>query len=49
MRTTGRVASTARSRWRSVATAVAAFVLLVVLWELVKVLVPADGVSVGGN
>ena len=37
------------SRWRSVATAVAAFVLLVVVWELVKVVVPADGVTLGGT
>ena len=32
----------------SAATAVAAFVLLVVVWELVKLVVPADGVSIGG-
>jgi NitT/TauT family transport system permease protein len=37
-----------RSRLRSAATAVAAFVLLVVVWELVKLVVPADGVTVGG-
>jgi NitT/TauT family transport system permease protein len=36
------------SRWRGAAMAVAAFVLLVVLWELVKLVVPADGVSIGG-
>ena len=49
MRTTGRETPSARSRWRSVATAVAAFLLLVVAWELVKVVVPADGVSIGGT
>ena len=37
-----------RSRLRSAATAVAAFGLLVVVWELVKLVVPADGVAVGG-
>lgn len=37
------------SRSRSLLTAVAAFVLLVVLWELAKLLLPADGVSVGGT
>ena len=36
------------SRWRGAAMAVAAFVLLVVLWELVKLVLPADGVSIGG-
>ncbi len=36
-------------RWRSVVVTVAAFVLLVVLWELVKLVLPADGVSVGGT
>jgi len=49
----GGVDSTARSRraprWRSVATAAAAFLLLVVAWELVKVVVPVDGVTVGGT
>ena len=49
MRTTGQGTQSARSRWRSVATAVAAFVLLVVVWELVKLVVPADGVSIGGT
>ena len=49
MRTTGRGTPSARSRWRSVATAVAAFVLQVVVWELVKLVVPADGVSIGGT
>ena len=29
-------------------TAVAAFVLLVVVWELVKLVVPDDGVTIGG-
>jgi NitT/TauT family transport system permease protein len=48
VRTTGRVATSARSRWRSVVTAVAAFVLLVVVWELVKLVVPDAGVSIGG-
>lgn len=37
------------SRSRSLLTAVAAFVALVVLWELAKLLLPADGVSVGGT
>jgi NitT/TauT family transport system permease protein len=49
VRTTGWGTPSARSRWRSVATAVAAFVLLVVVWELVKLVVPADGVSIGGT
>jgi NitT/TauT family transport system permease protein len=35
-------------RTRSVVTTVAAFVLLVALWELVKLVVPDDGVVVGG-
>ena len=43
MRTTG-----PGSRWRTAATAVAAFALLVVVWELVKVVVPDDGVTVVG-
>jgi NitT/TauT family transport system permease protein len=34
-------------RWRSVLVTAAAFVLLVVLWELAKVVLPADGVTVG--
>jgi NitT/TauT family transport system permease protein len=34
-------------RWRSVLVTVAAFVLLVVLWELAKLVLPADGVTVG--
>jgi NitT/TauT family transport system permease protein len=33
---------------RAAAAALAAFVLLVVVWELVKAVVPADGVSIGG-
>ncbi|MDT7710493.1 MAG: NitT/TauT family transport system permease protein [Pseudonocardiales bacterium] len=37
------------SRARSVLTAVAAFVLLAVLWELAKLVLPADGVLVGGT
>ncbi len=37
------------SRSRSLLTAVAAFVVLVVLWEMAKLLLPADGVSVGGT
>ena len=36
-------------RWRPAATAVAAFVLLVVVWELVKLVVPDDGVSIAGT
>ena len=43
MRTTG------RSRWRGAVMAAAAFVLLVVVWELVKLVVPDDGVSIGGT
>lgn len=39
----------AGSRWRSGATAVAAFALLVVAWELVKAVVPDDGVVLGGT
>lgn len=35
-------------RTRSVVRTVAAFVLLVVLWELVKLVVPGDGVVLGG-
>src|SRR4051812_2031231 len=34
-------------RWRSVLVTAAAFVLLVVLWELAKLVLPADGVSIG--
>jgi len=34
-------------RWRSVLVTGAAFVLLVVLWELAKLVLPADGVSIG--
>lgn len=37
------------SRSRSLLTAVAAFLLLVVLWELAKLVLPADGVTVGGT
>lgn len=37
------------SRSRSLLTAVAAFVLLVALWELAKLVLPADGVTVGGT
>src|SRR5919107_3744593 len=44
VRTTGRT----RSRWRGPVAAVAAFALLVVVWELVKAVVPDDGVSIGG-
>jgi len=47
--TTGRGTQSARSRWRSAVTAVAAFVLLVVMWELVKLVVPDDGVSIAGT
>jgi hypothetical protein len=47
VQTTGRVARSTRSRWRSVATAVAAFLLLVLAWELVKVVVPDAGVTIG--
>ena len=36
-------------RSRSLLTAVAAFVLLVAVWELAKLLLPADGVSLGGT
>ncbi|MCY7342066.1 MAG: ABC transporter permease subunit [Pseudonocardia sp.] len=36
-------------RSRTPLAAVAGFALLVALWELVKLLVPADGVSVGGT
>ena len=39
----------AAPRWRSATTAVAAFVLLVVVWELVKLVVPDDGVSIAGT
>ena len=35
-------------RTRSVVTTVAAFALLVVLWELVKLVVPDNGVVIGG-
>jgi NitT/TauT family transport system permease protein len=49
VRTTGRGTSSARSRWRPAMTAVAAFVLLVVVWELVKLVVPDDGVSIAGT
>ena len=38
-----------RSAPRAAAWAVAAFVLLVVLWELAKLLLPANGVSIGGT
>ena len=34
-------------RWRSVLMTVAGFVLLVALWELAKLVLPAEGVSVG--
>jgi NitT/TauT family transport system permease protein len=34
-------------RWRTVLVTIAAFVLLVVLWELAKLVLPADGVSIG--
>ena len=37
------------SRTRPLLTAVAAFALLVLAWELAKLLLPADGVSVGGT
>jgi NitT/TauT family transport system permease protein len=37
------------SRSRTVLTTVAAFVLLVTLWELAKLVLPADGVTVGGT
>ena len=49
MRTTGEGASRGlrRFRWRGVATTLAAFVLLVVAWELVKAVVPDDGVTIG--
>jgi NitT/TauT family transport system permease protein len=52
--TTGRGASGrpprpwAVGRARGAAAAVAAFALLVVVWELVKAVVPDDGVSIGG-
>jgi NitT/TauT family transport system permease protein len=36
-------------RWRSVLVTVAAFVLLIVLWELAKLVLPADGVLIGGT
>jgi NitT/TauT family transport system permease protein len=36
-------------RWRSVLMTVAGFVLLVVAWELAKLVLPAEGVSVGGT
>jgi NitT/TauT family transport system permease protein len=36
-------------RYRTIASAVAAIVVLVVLWELVKLVVPDDGVTVGGT
>jgi NitT/TauT family transport system permease protein len=36
-------------RYRTIASAVAAIVVLVVLWELVKLVVPDDGVVVGGT
>ena len=49
MRTVGRVTSGRSPRWRGAATAVAAFVLLVVVWELVKLVVPDDGVSIAGT
>jgi NitT/TauT family transport system permease protein len=50
VRTTGQGAPRGlrRSRWRGPATALAAFALLVVAWELVKALVPDDGVTIGG-
>ncbi|MCE0768024.1 ABC transporter permease subunit [Pseudonocardia kujensis] len=38
-----------RRRLRSAAWAVAAFALLVVLWELAKLVLPAGGVTVGGT
>ncbi|MEU7816681.1 ABC transporter permease subunit [Pseudonocardia sp. NPDC049154] len=38
-----------RQRLRSAAWAVAAFVLLVALWELAKLVLPAAGVTVGGT
>jgi NitT/TauT family transport system permease protein len=37
------------SRLRAAGSAVAAFALLVVLWELAKLLLPADGLTVGGT
>jgi NitT/TauT family transport system permease protein len=37
------------SRSRTVLTTVAAFVLLVTMWELAKLVLPADGVTVGGT
>ena len=54
MGTTGRGASgdpprpRVAGRWRGPVAAVAAFALLVVVWELVKAVVPDDGVSIGG-
>jgi NitT/TauT family transport system permease protein len=50
VRTTGQGAPRGlwRSRWRGPATTLAAFALLVVAWELVKALVPDDGVTIGG-
>ncbi|WP_214405239.1 ABC transporter permease [Pseudonocardia lacus] len=36
-------------RWRTASMAVAAFVLLVLAWELAKLVLPADGVSLGGT
>ena len=50
MRTTGQGAPRGlrRSRWRGPAMALAAFALLVVAWELVKALVPDEGVTIGG-
>ncbi len=50
MRTTSREPSARRrSRWRSVATTAAAFALLVAVWELVKAVVPDEGVSIGAT
>ncbi len=37
------------SRWRSVLMTVAGFALLVALWELAKLVLPAEGVSIGGT
>lgn len=49
MRTTGQGAprDLRRSRWRGAAATLAAFALLVVAWELVKAVVPDDGVTIG--
>ncbi|WP_316575173.1 ABC transporter permease [Nocardia canadensis] len=44
----GRATTVRRARVARVAYAVAAFASVVVIWELVKLLVPADGVGIGG-